>query len=159
MSKIKIKKWVCVRKWGPKWKIGVYKKWNWGWMGSGVIQMGWYFGKMTPRGSGSFLNRIFGLPRPKNIKNPLTPIGWCRDLWYTFSLLRRCSLEWSADATDRLHRQLLGVWPSCKTTVCHTSWHASPKARPPRKHKGHPHTTCDQPQRAYCRHLYCMKNY
>ena len=37
-------------------------------MGSGVIQMGSYFGKMTPRGSGSFLNRIVGLTRPKNIK-------------------------------------------------------------------------------------------
>ena len=34
--------------------------------GSGVIQMGSYFGKMPPRGSGSFLNRMFRLPRPKN---------------------------------------------------------------------------------------------
>ena len=63
----------------PKWKLWVYKKWNWGWMGSGVIQMGSYFGKMTPRGSGSFLNRMFGLPRPKNIKKVLkyawTPLG------------------------------------------------------------------------------------
>ena len=49
-------------------KNRVYKKWNRVWMGSGVIQMGWYFGKMTPRGSGSFLNWIFGLPRPTHIK-------------------------------------------------------------------------------------------
>ena len=35
---------------------------------SGLIPTGSYFGKMTPHGSGSFLNRIFGLPRPKNIK-------------------------------------------------------------------------------------------
>ena len=36
--------------------------------GSGVIQMGSYFGKMTPRGSGSFLDLIFGLPMPKKYK-------------------------------------------------------------------------------------------
>ena len=67
------------KKWGRKRKMWVYKKRNRAWMGSGVIQMGWYFGKMTPRGSGSFLNRIFGLPRPKNIKKVLkyawTPLG------------------------------------------------------------------------------------
>ena len=40
-------------------------------MGSGVIQMGSYFGKMTPRGSGSFLNGIVDLPRPKNVKKVL----------------------------------------------------------------------------------------
>ena len=36
------------------WNIGVDKKWNRAWMGSGWIQTGSYFGKMTPRGSGSF---------------------------------------------------------------------------------------------------------
>ena len=50
-------------------------------MGSGVIQMGSYFGKMTPRGSGAFLNRIFGLPRPKNTKKLLkyapAALGYC----------------------------------------------------------------------------------
>ena len=64
-----------------KWTLGVHKKWNWGWMGSGWTQMGSYFGKMTPRGSGAFLNRIFGLPRPTNIKKVLkyawTPLGLC----------------------------------------------------------------------------------
>ena len=30
--------------------------------------MGSYFGKMTPRSSGSFLNRIFDLPRPTHIQ-------------------------------------------------------------------------------------------
>ena len=30
--------------------------------------MGSYFGKITPRGSGSFLNRIVGLTRPKILK-------------------------------------------------------------------------------------------
>ena len=37
-------------------------------MGSGVIQMGSDFGKMTPRGLGAFLKGIVDLPRPKNIK-------------------------------------------------------------------------------------------
>ena len=40
-------------------------------MGSGVIQMGSYFGKMTPRGSGSFLNGIFGLVRPNNMNKKI----------------------------------------------------------------------------------------
>ena len=44
---------------------------NFGNSGSGVIQVGSYFGTMTPRGSGSFLNGIFGLPRPKNPPTPL----------------------------------------------------------------------------------------
>ena len=67
----KIKNMVCIRKMGgPKRTLGAYKK-NRAWMGSGVIQMGSYFGKMTPRGSGSFSNGIFDLPRPKNIfKSP-----------------------------------------------------------------------------------------
>ena len=38
--------------------------------GSGVIQMGSDFGKMTPWGLGSFLDWAFGLPRPKKYKKP-----------------------------------------------------------------------------------------
>ena len=35
-------------------KMWVHKKRNRAWTGSGVTQTGWYFGKMTPRASGSF---------------------------------------------------------------------------------------------------------
>ena len=102
------------KKWGPKRKNGVYKKWNRAWMGSGVIQMGWYFGKMTPRGSGSFLNRIFGLPRPKNIKK--SPHSDLRMIW---RLVATFPKVWARGTYSRARSGAISISATVPTD---TSW-------------------------------------